>query len=150
MLGPYERALRKYGREPGEYYRNVIRNCYVGETKEQAWRDYAPHTLAQMRGYLPKYTEAGIFETMAGEMFGRLPLPNAEELPGLAESGEVHFLGKPFVVGTPDEVCRAVEEDESRGITHFLAWMQIGGMDARKTRSSMRLFAREVMPHFRG
>ena len=115
MLGPYERALRKYGREPGEYFRNVIRNCYVGETKEQVWRDYAPHALAQMRGYLPKYTEAGIFETMAGEMFGRLPLPSAEELPGLAESGEVHFLGKPFVVGTPDEVCRAVEEDERSG-----------------------------------
>ena len=102
-----------------------------------------------MRGYLPRYTEAGIFDTMAGEMFGRLPLPSAEELPAMAESGEVHFLGKPFVVGTPDEVCRAIEEDRARGITHFLAWMQIGGMDARKTRSSMKLFAKEVMPHFR-
>ena len=150
MLGPYERALRKYGRDPGQYFRNVIRNCYVGETKEQAWRDYAPHALAQMRGYLPKYTEAGIFDSMAGEMFGMLPLPSAEELPDLAESGKVHFLGKPFMVGTPDDVCRAVEEDQALGATHILAWMQIGGMDARKTRSSMRLFAREVMPHFSG
>ena len=23
MLGPYERALRKYGRDPGQYFRNV-------------------------------------------------------------------------------------------------------------------------------
>ena len=83
-------------------------------------------------------------------MFGMLPLPSAEDLPDLAESGKVHFLGKPFMVGTPDDVCRAVEEDQALGATHILAWMQIGGMDARKTRSSMRLFAREVMPHFSG
>ena len=49
MLGPYDRALRKYGREPGDYFRNVIRNCYVGETKEQAWRDYAPHSRPDAR-----------------------------------------------------------------------------------------------------
>ena len=105
--------------------------------------------LQQMKGYLPKYTEAGIFDSMVDGMFGTKEVPTAEELPGLAESGKAHFLGKPFIVGTPEQVREAVAEDQSQGITHFLAWMQIGGIDARKTRNSMRLFAEEVMPHFR-
>jgi len=28
-------------------------------------------------------------------------------------------------------------------------WMQIGGMDPRRAEHSMRLFAKEVIPHFR-
>jgi hypothetical protein len=29
-------------------------------------------------------------------------------------------------------------------------WMQIGGIDPRRAEHSMKLFAKEVMPHFRG
>ena len=34
-------------------------------------------------------------------------------------------------------------------VTHLVAAMDLPGMDPRKVRRSMELFAKEVMPHFR-
>ena len=149
MLETYDRALRKYGHDPKDFFKCSILTGYVAETREQAWKDYAPHVLIQMKGYLHKYTEAGVFSNMPDGMFGGGGVPTAEELPKLVEAGKAHFLGKPFVVGTPEDAIEAVKEDQELGCTHIAMWMQIGGIDPRKTRRSMRLFAEEVMPHFR-
>jgi hypothetical protein len=36
------------------------------------------------------------------------------------------------------------------GIGHVLCWMNFGGLPQDRIRRSMELFAREVMPRFRG
>lgn len=42
------------------------------------------------------------------------------------EAGKAHFLGKPFVVDTPEDAIEAVKEDQELGCTHMVMWMQIG------------------------
>ena len=149
MLRLYEEALRKYGRDPKDFFRDGIREGYVAETRERAWKDYAPHVLQQMKSYLVKYTEAGVFSNLDSAMFGVTELPSPEELPALAQSGKLTFLGQPFAVGTPDDVAKEIESDKKNGVTHCTMFMQIGGIDPRKLRHSLRLFAKEVMPHFK-
>jgi probable F420-dependent oxidoreductase len=56
-----------------------------------------------------------------------------------------------FIIGTPDECIRQIERFENElgfRIDHLLCKMHDPGMDARDVRDSMRLFGREVMPHF--
>ncbi len=51
--------------------------------------------------------------------------------------------------GSPDTVARRIEAMQAAGVGHVLCWMNFGGLAQEKIRSSMELFAREVMPHFR-
>jgi len=51
--------------------------------------------------------------------------------------------------GSPDTVCRKIEEMRAMGVGHLLCWMNFGGLPQDKIRRSMELFAREVMPNFR-
>ncbi|MEW6297280.1 MAG: hypothetical protein AB1671_06005 [Thermodesulfobacteriota bacterium] len=53
-------------------------------------------------------------------------------------------------MGTPEDAINEIERyrRETR-VTHLVMWMQLAGLDPRKARRSMELFAKEVMPHFR-
>ncbi|PYO51109.1 MAG: hypothetical protein DMD84_14050, partial [Candidatus Rokuibacteriota bacterium] len=52
--------------------------------------------------------------------------------------------------GSPDTVARKIEAMRAAGVGHVLCWMNFGGLPQDKIRRSMELFAREVMPNFRG
>ncbi len=81
-----------------------------------------------------------------GGFFGFDPLPPPE---ALVEAKDLHFYGAPMIVGTPEDAIRELERSAAAApVTHQVLWMQIGGMDPRLTEHSMRLFAREVIPHF--
>ena len=53
-------------------------------------------------------------------------------------------------VGTPNQVCAKVDKfKEMYGPQEFMCWFNIGGMlPHAEVQSSMRLFAKEVMPRF--
>ncbi len=70
----------------------------------------------------------------------------AEEL-GTAQG--LHFFGAPPIIGTPEDAIQEITRSQQEaGVTHLVMWMQIGGIDPRRAEHSMRLFAKEVMPHF--
>jgi alkanesulfonate monooxygenase SsuD/methylene tetrahydromethanopterin reductase-like flavin-dependent oxidoreductase (luciferase family) len=55
------------------------------------------------------------------------------------------------VIGTPDTVIRQITRiREQVGITHFNCSFWFGDLEHARVLRSMELFAREVMPAFRG
>lgn len=56
-----------------------------------------------------------------------------------------------LILGTPDFAARRMAEVRNdRGQQEVIRWMQVGGLDDVHVRDSMRLFAEEVMPRFKG
>jgi alkanesulfonate monooxygenase SsuD/methylene tetrahydromethanopterin reductase-like flavin-dependent oxidoreductase (luciferase family) len=56
----------------------------------------------------------------------------------------------PAYVGTPDEVIKMLEEElKTTPMTQIVFSLDSPGMNPRYMRSSLELFAKEVMPHFR-
>jgi luciferase family oxidoreductase group 1 len=63
-------------------------------------------------------------------------------------SGEV---GMAPVVGDPTEVTKRLTSIQKElDLGSLIAWMQLGGIEHKKVMRSMELFARQVMPKFRG
>jgi alkanesulfonate monooxygenase SsuD/methylene tetrahydromethanopterin reductase-like flavin-dependent oxidoreductase (luciferase family) len=60
------------------------------------------------------------------------------------------LLGSALVVGSPETVASKVAELQQAGVGELACWMNFGGLSPDKVRRSMRLFAEEVIPRFRG
>lgn len=68
--------------------------------------------------------------------------------------GELRKSGRSYfgqaMVGAPDEVARIVDRRiKEMAPTEVVLSVGFAGMDPRHTRQSVKLFAKEVMPHFR-
>jgi alkanesulfonate monooxygenase SsuD/methylene tetrahydromethanopterin reductase-like flavin-dependent oxidoreductase (luciferase family) len=68
--------------------------------------------------------------------------------------GELRKSGRgpygPVYIGTPDEVIKMLEQElKTNPMTQMVFSMDSPGMDPRHMRSSLELFAKEVVPHFR-
>ena len=50
--------------------------------------------------------------------------------------------------GTPDLVCQRVEALRRCGVENLILFVNYGGIESRKVKDSLRLFATEVMPNF--
>ena len=56
----------------------------------------------------------------------------------------------PVYIGIPDEVIKMLEQElKTNPMTQMVFSMDSPGMDPRHMRSSLELFAKEVIPHFR-
>jgi len=142
----YTACLRRHGRDPRDFFQAALRMVYVADTRERAWEEAAPHVHHQMTVYSRKLGEAGDIKWQGG-YFGVDPLPAPE---GLRTAPGLHFFGAPLIIGTPEDAVMEITRSRAEtGVTHLVMWMQIGGLDPRLTEHSMRLFAKEVMPHFR-
>ena len=54
------------------------------------------------------------------------------------------------MIGTPNEAISMLEEYFARTrVTHLVMAMALPGVNPKKVSASMRLFAKEVMPHFK-
>ena len=141
----YEDSLRRRGHDPKDSNKAALRLVYRSDTRERAWKECAPHVRHRMAVYTQKLDEAGDIQVPGG-YFGVDPLPPAEEL---GQAPGLHFFGAPPIIGTPDDAIKEIaRSQEEAGVTHLVMWMQIGGIDPRRAEHSMRLFAKEVMPHF--
>src|SRR5262249_30637000 len=60
------------------------------------------------------------------------------------------LVAETWALGAPDRVARKVERMRERGVEQILCGMTFGGLPQDKIRRSMELFAKEVMPRFRG
>ncbi|MBV9580323.1 MAG: hypothetical protein JO057_17185 [Chloroflexi bacterium] len=60
------------------------------------------------------------------------------------------LLQSALLIGSPETVAGKVTDLERIGAGEVVCWMNFGGLAPDKVRRSMRLFAEEVMPRFRG
>jgi len=59
------------------------------------------------------------------------------------------LLESALLIGSPETIATRVAELQQAGVGELACWMNFGGLPPDKVRRSMRLFAEEVMPHFR-
>jgi alkanesulfonate monooxygenase SsuD/methylene tetrahydromethanopterin reductase-like flavin-dependent oxidoreductase (luciferase family) len=147
----YEERLRHHGHDPKDFYKGTLRQYHLAETREEAWRAAAPGIHHFLEYYTARFSEhedlAGLKEALGGTFFGVDPLPPPE---ALHEVEHLNFLGSPIVIGTAEDAIADVERSQKAGVTHTVTQMDIAGMDPRLVSRSMRIFARDVIPHFRG
>jgi probable F420-dependent oxidoreductase len=136
----YRDALRAAGRDPGEFNVAQLRFGYVAARRDRAWDDseYAIHYL------IAKYGQwiAEAADVPGDENFAQVP-PIGE----LRKLNDARFLGEPLLIGSPDDVVEMLEQYTD--YSHLALGMALPGIDPKKVRASMRLFAKEVIPHFR-
>jgi alkanesulfonate monooxygenase SsuD/methylene tetrahydromethanopterin reductase-like flavin-dependent oxidoreductase (luciferase family) len=145
-LGPdpapaYARALREAGRDASRFFVGQLRFVYVAKTEDQAWEDVQAHLRAMMNFYVAILSEAK-------------DAPGDAELRPFARPQDVRrseFAEEGAMIGTPDQVARKLERFcREHMCTHFIMATQLPGLDPKKATRSLELFAREIMPAFRG
>jgi len=139
----YDAALKELGREPHEYNIAQLRTVFVASRRESAW-DAAEAGAHYMMGCYGKwFAEAN---DLPGDSGGAAIPPVGQ----FRRSDTSALFGEPLAIGTPGEVITMLEDYFARTrVTHLVMAMALPGLDPRKVSASMRLFAREVMPHFR-
>ena len=149
----YDEALVENGFDPGNFGRATFRIVHIAESREKAWAECAAHVRHKMTGYAAKYSQlsdykTGVFKGREGGAYGLETIPPVSELTQLAIEGRVSFFGAPFLVGTVEDVIGGMVQAQQDGVTLMRLWMQFGGLDPRKSRNTMRTFAREILPLF--
>ena len=139
----YDDALRANGYDPQDFGVAVTMPTYVAPTRERAW-EIAARPLHYMAARYLQWTS----EAKGSVDAGQAELPSVDEI--LARQS-MDFFGEPALVGTPQDVIEQLENYRSRSrLTHLVSGMALPGMPPHQIRSGMELFAREVIPHFRG
>ena len=132
-LANYRETLVKHGHDPAAVKVVVNVPVYVGETAQEARAGFAP----TVNNYL------GTLRSMQNNSrgSGRAFQIDYDDL--------YNELG---AIGTPEQVTERLEYfKELYGPQEFMCWFNIGGMlTNEEVGRSMRLFAEEVMPRFRG
>jgi alkanesulfonate monooxygenase SsuD/methylene tetrahydromethanopterin reductase-like flavin-dependent oxidoreductase (luciferase family) len=138
----YDDALRKAGHDPQKFQRAGLHVGHLAATHEKAWDECEAHLQWHMKIH---------FKAMAAAENESFTRGQDMTIPPL---GELRKTGRgpygPAYVGTPDEVIGMLEEElKTCPMTQLIFSMDMPGMDPRHMRSSLELFAREVIPHFR-
>ena len=132
-----EQAAKVGGPAPDRRTWRVLGNMHIAETREQAIQD-CTHGLKDFAGYF-------------GGGAGFVPLANkVEGDQSPTEFVEAYAAGGGTVIGTPDDAIEYIEGllETSGGFGTFLM-LGHDWADAEATMRSYRLFAREVIPHFK-
>ncbi len=140
----YDAALRAEGHEPNDFHVATTLPAYVAPTRAQAWEIAARPLRYMAAGYLQWTSEAkGLANPEQAAA-----LPSVDEI---VREQSMSFFGDAMLVGTPEDVIAQIEDYRSRlRLTHLVCGMALPGMPPHQIRASMELFAREVIPHFRG
>lgn len=140
----YIDALKRHGRDPRDFNVTHLLMCYVAESKDRAWDDCAEPLHHVMSEYQAWADESGD-QTGDGVAEANVPSPDELRTTQYCES-----FGRSAIVGDPQSVLDELItcHEESPG-THLTLMMSLPGMDPVRTRNSLELFAREVMPELK-
>ncbi len=133
----YEQAALAQGHTPDRSNCRAVSWFHLADTREQAWEDVRDSAMRDTYYFTVIGGVAGYAEH-PGQTFEDLTLESVASLRG-------------WVIGTPDDAIEAIEkiDDEAGGIGGIMLstheWV-----NPQKTNYSLELFARYVMPHFRG
>ena len=139
----YEELLAQYGHDRSKrQVASIPIRVHIADTREQAW-DETEAGLHQVLHFYRTRVDLQSATSAAG-VLGRLPtVGRFRNVPGIGHRGT------PFVVGTPDEVGRALEAYRDKRLTHLSLNFHQPGMDTKAVRRSMAMFAKELMPIIR-
>ncbi len=140
----YDAALKEHGKNPADFKIAQLRNAFVARNPEEAW-DHTERGLHYMLScYGEWFREAS--DLPGDELYGQNIPPVGE----LRHSDTARFFGEPPIVGTPAVAIELIEDYLRRTrVTHLVLYMAVPGADAAAVHESMKLFAAEVIPHFR-
>jgi alkanesulfonate monooxygenase SsuD/methylene tetrahydromethanopterin reductase-like flavin-dependent oxidoreductase (luciferase family) len=146
----YVEALRKAGRSEAEVAGllgrwGVSRQIYVAETDARALEEARPYEEWYQESFRRFVLPERIEEAHPSLQPGFRAM--AERLSRITWEGLVR---ETLAFGSPDTVARHIEHMRRMGVGQVLCWMNFGGLPQDRVRRSMELFAREVMPRFRG
>lgn len=134
-----DQAAKVGGKEPDRRTWRVLGNMHLAETRDQALED-CTYGLEEFAGYF-------------GGGAGFVPLANSveDEPKTRREFVERYTSNGGVVVGTPDDAIEYIEGllDQSGGFGTFLL-LGHDWASPQATMNSYRLFARHVIPHFKG
>lgn len=136
----YREALRAAGRNPDEFNIAQLRFGFIAAKKEKAWDECEFGLQYLLTRYGQWIAEAN--DVAGDEAYARIP--PVGELRKAAEGGTFVDL----LVGTPDDAIAHIESMESYS-THLALGLALPGIEPKKIRASMKLFADKVIPHFR-
>ncbi len=137
---PYYDELKTLGRDPAQFSVAQLRAVYVAKSADQAWEEAAPHLHYMMENYGHWLAEAN--DAAGDRHVWDFASPREIRTSPVAES---------LMIGTPAECVSKLEGfRRSYACTHFIMATQLPGLEPRRAQASLELFAKEVMPHFRG
>jgi len=141
----YDDVLRADGKDPHDFHIAAMRPTFVAPTREQAWKLAAKPLRYMAAGYLQWTAEA---QGASGAPAQTAGLPSVEEI---VHKQSFDFFNERTLVGTPDDVVAQIAEHCAHSrLTDLVCGMALPGMPPEQIHASMELFAREVIPHFRG
>ncbi len=141
----YDETLIELGHTPADFFSTQLQWAYCAPTTDEAWADCQEH-LHHLLFWYQKWASEGAdsIEKIQSDTDAALPSPEK-----LRASLDQSIPGVPLV-GTPDEVAAGLERfTKSMRMTHLVIGMHFPGIDPAKSRRSMTLFAKEVLPSLR-
>ena len=115
----------------------VVTFVYLAETRERAWAD-AEAAIRRDMHYFITIGIKGVYEAYPGQPVSELTPRSAAQV-------------RRWIIGTPDDAIAAIERfQEETGEFGGLMLTTHEWVEPAKVRRSLELFARYVMPHFRG
>lgn len=136
----YEQLLAEHGHDrSARMVASIPIRVHLADSREQAW-DEAETGLHQVLDFYRNRVDRGSATSSAGVL---------DDLPGVGEFRNVPGIGhrgRPFLVGTSDEVGGALMGYRDKQLTHLCVNFHHPGMPTNVVRRSMAMFAKELMP----
>lgn len=146
LITLYRAKMLASGVVPEEITVVAARNTYVAarEGAAQAFMQPRFQWAGDLATYLrsPVSTLARAGGLRGYEAYARDPFIDPE----LVQRRGQEAMG---AIGTPAQVTAAIKELQARHVTHFLCYMDLGGLSYQEMAPAMRLFAEQVIPHFK-
>ncbi len=124
----------------------AVRNMYVAESDEEALEIMNPRLrwAGDMGEFLrrPVATLAGAGQLSGYEHYANDPFIE----PALREKREPQAMS---AIGSPEKLIDTIKDLESRHVSHFLGFMDTGGLSFDEIEDSLRLFGEKVIPKFK-
>ena len=120
-----------------------LRKTLIALVLLAAW-EIAARPLHYMASRYAEWTS----EANGGADPGQAALPSVDEI---IRKQSMDFFGEAALIGTPEDVAAQIDDYRSNcRLTHLVCALPLPGMPAQQILSGMELFAREVIPRFRG
>ena len=145
----WREALKKAGHDPAEKKFNLLTQCYISDTTEQAQREWVGpaswfyNQFGDLTFGLREETRPAGYEHHSA-----LHEATAASTPE-ALLADLQTRESPHAVGDVAKALDTFKQLEAGfGNTGFLLWKRLGGLDTAKCIKSMEYLSKEIMPQF--
>ncbi|UFJ39432.1 LLM class flavin-dependent oxidoreductase [Brevibacillus humidisoli] len=121
IIDHYDKSSLAAGFDPAMLEKPIALHVHVAETTQEAVQNAYEPLNRYLRTRL--YGKGAVYEDLAAR----------EQL----------------IVGSPADCIAEIKKYQDAGVNHLMCLMNFGGMEHEKVKSSIKLFAEEVMPAFR-